>query len=99
MHLIVSWDIKTEEPAWGRVNATLVEALKPYSWVRPLTTFYVVPVTSEFDRLTLRDRLVKAAQAAAPTTVHIVISPAMSGGQYDGYLPKDYWQEIGKRSV
>ena len=99
MHIVVSWDIQTDAKSakWIEVNGKLREGLKGYSWVRPLTTFYVVRVASDADRTVIRDRLVEAAKPAG-ITVHIVISPAMAGGRYDGFLPKDTWGKLNERS-
>lgn len=97
MHIIVSWDIKTPKPKWDEIDEKLKEALTGYSWVRPLTTFYVVRTSGEVDRNLIRDRLVKVASSAG-ATVHIVISPTMSGGRYDGFLPSDAWPKLNERS-
>jgi len=97
MHVVVSWDISTGKPRWDEINERLKEGLSGYSWVRPLTTFYVVRIGSEADRAILRDRLVAVARSVAET-VYIVVSPAMAGGRYDGYLPKDTWPELNERS-
>lgn len=97
MHIVVSWDIKTKQPKWGEVDEKLKACLDGYSWVRPLTTFYVVKIGSESDRVQIRERLVNVAKSAGVTT-HIVVSPAMSGGRYDGYLPSDSWPKINARS-
>jgi hypothetical protein len=97
MHIIISWDISTKDKRWEEINEELKEALSSYSWVRPLSTFYVVRIVSEADRKTIRDRLVKVARSVSET-VHIILSPMMSGGQYDGFLPKDMWEKLSERS-
>lgn len=80
-----------------RAAGKLKESLRGYSWVRPLTTFYVVRTNSEADRSLIKDRLVEVASSAG-ATVHIVISPTMSGGRYDGFLPSDFWPTLNERS-
>jgi hypothetical protein len=97
MHIVISWDIKTGQPKWDEVDEALKKCLEGYSWVRPLTTFYVVKIGSETDRNLLRDRLTKVVQGAG-VTVHIVISPSMAGGRYDGFLPSDTWPKLNERS-
>jgi hypothetical protein len=98
MHIVVSWDIQTPKPRWDQVDEALKNALAGFSWIRPLTTFYVVRINSEVDRGTIRDRLVAAARAATGVTVHIVISPTMAGGRYDGLLPTDWWPQLNERT-
>lgn len=97
MHIVVSWDISTGKPRWDEIDKRLKEGLSGYSWVRPLTTFYVVRINSEADRAAIRERLVTVARSVSET-VHIVLSPAMSGGRYDGFLPKDTWPKLNERS-
>lgn len=97
MHLVISWDIKASKPKWDEVDEKLKACLEGYSWVRPLTTFYVVRTDSEADRAILKERLVAVARSAG-VTVHIVISPSMAGGRYDGFLPADSWEKLNKRS-
>lgn len=98
MHIVVSWDIKTTGPKWDEIDKNLKQCLDGYSWVRPLTTFYVLRIHSEADRGIMRDRLVAVAKATAGITVHIVISPTMAGGRYDGFLPSDAWPKLNERS-
>ena len=97
MHIVVSWDIKTAKPKWDEIDEKLKKCLEGYSWVRPLTTFYVVKTNAEADRTIIKDRLVAVAKGDS-ATVHIVVSPSMSGGRYDGYLPSDAWEKLNKRS-
>src|SRR5689334_19080889 len=98
MHIVISWDIMTAKPAWDDIDAKLRAGLEGYSWVRPLTTLYVVRISAERDRIAIRDRLNAIARAALPVTVHIVVSPAMTGGRYDGFLPQDSWTQLNQRS-
>lgn len=97
MHIVVSWDVSATSPRWNEIDQQLRERLGPLPWVRPLSTFYIVQISSEFDRLVLRDRLNDLADRTTET-IHIVISPAMSGGRYDGYLPADTWPTINART-
>ena len=97
MHLVISWDIKIGKPKWDEIDEKLKKCLDGYSWVRPLSTFYVVRTNSENDRTILKDRLVAVAKAET-VTVHIIVSPSMAGGRYDGYLPTDAWEKLNKRS-
>ena len=97
MHIVISWDISANTQRWEEINKKLKEGLSGYSWARPLSTFYVVKIASEVDRGIIRGRLIEIAKSVTET-VHIVISPMMSGGQYDGFLPKDMWAKLNERS-
>ena len=97
MHIVVSWDISNAGDRHSDLNKAMREGLNGYSWARPLTTFYVVRVESEADRATIRDRLLKVAEADS-ANITFVVSPVMAGGRYDGYLPNDMWEKLNKRS-
>lgn len=71
--------------------------IQPYLWVRPLSTFYVVKISGEPDRLAIQNSLVAVASSAG-AIVHFLITPPMIGGQYQGYLPTDNWPLINERT-
>lgn len=98
MHIVVSWDVKASGKQWDAINQSLKDQLAPYSWVRPLSTLYIVKVKGEEQRKSLKSALVEVAKSVNET-VHVVISPAMSSGTYDGFLPKGAWEKINKRTV
>lgn len=97
MHIAVTWDISASGARWNEINDQMREVLRPFSWVRPLTTFFVVRVNRGGDRDTIRDGLVAIAKSVAEQ-VHFVVSPIMSPGRYDGYLPQDMWSELNQRT-
>ena len=97
MHIIVSWDISASGERHSELNKKMREGLDGYSWARPLTTFYVVRIETEAARDTIQSRLELVAKTA-PEDVNFVVSPAMNGGRYNGFLPKDMWDKINKRS-
>ena len=97
MHVALSWDISASGDRWTKINDAMKEPIKGYSWVRPLTTFYVVKVQSTQDRDSLVDRLISVAKTF-PEKIHFVISPVMTGGGYSGWLPKELWELINQRT-
>lgn len=97
MHIAVSWDIKAENPRWGIINERLLEKIKPYSWVRPVNTFYVIKVDSVERRVEIVKSLTQAAQGV-PESVFFVVTPLMVGGRYDGLLPKENWDQLNERT-
>lgn len=97
MHIVVSWDIKAEGEQWKSLNAQLKECLSGYSWVKPLTTLYIVKVDDKEDRGLIKDSLAEVCRAN-PKLINLVISPAMQGGRYGGWLPKSMWPKIRERT-
>jgi hypothetical protein len=97
LHLQISWDIKASEPRWSQLNKTLSECLEGYSWVKPLKTTYIVQIPSLEARKEIRERLIAVCRTHT-NEINVLISPAMQGGQYSGWLPKDLWPKIQKRA-
>jgi hypothetical protein len=97
MHVMLSWDISAQGDRWKLIDKLMVEALKPHSWVRPLKTVYVLRLADEAERKALRERLIEAAKSV-PEKVLFLMTPAMAGGSYNGFLPSDAWPKIQERS-
>jgi hypothetical protein len=97
MYVVVSWDISASGEEWESINARLKDGLSNFSWARPLSTFYVVRITSEEERQTIQSRLLTVAKSVAKN-VHFLISPAMAGGRFTGFLPQDMWENLNERS-
>lgn len=100
MHIMVSWDITnaTEPGAWSMWNERLVETIRPYSWVRPLATVYVIQIANDSVRRTILEALTNVSRQHSGN-IHLVVSPAMAGGQYDGVLPQNLWSELNTRTL
>jgi hypothetical protein len=90
MHLVVSWDVAAG-PQRDDIVAALLEVLRPYPWVRPLTTFYIVRATGD-----QREAIVAGLLAVTerfPNRISLVVSPLMQGA-YAGALEAEQWQQI-----
>ena len=98
MHTIISWDIKAEGDEWEALNTSLRNCLDGYSWVKPLTTFYVVQLDDASERQELKDCLTEVCRAN-PKKINLIIAPAMEGGSYGGWLPKTLWPKIKQRTT
>lgn len=94
MHIAVSWDI-TDGPDRSELNERMVAVLNPYSWIRPLTTFYIIQ-TDVYGRQAIQDGLISVGRMY-PSRVHFLVSPLMSGG-YQGFLPNNLWAQINERT-
>jgi len=97
MHFVVSWDITAKGERWTAINNDLKSVIDKYSWARPLTTFYIVKVAGQSDWNVILSSLTAKANNHKET-IHIVMSPLMQGGQYNGMLPADMWEKINKRT-
>lgn len=94
MHIAVSWDI-TDGPDRTLISDRMIEVLKPYSWARPLTTYYVVD-TDVYGRQAIQDRLLEIGRTY-PSRVRFLVSPLMQGG-YQGFLTQEQWNAINERT-
>ncbi len=97
MHIAVSWDISASGDRWNDINNELKAVIAAYSWVKPLNTFYIIKIDAEPSRRSIKDQLIAVARKTTET-VHFVVTPVMSGGRYDGFLPKDTWELINQRT-
>jgi hypothetical protein len=99
MHFMATWRYQSQDvAARNKVNSEITTLLSPYSWVRPLEDTYVINVPDQAQYNLILTRLL-AIMNANPNVVHLLISPPMTGGQYGGYLPSNYWKDINARSV
>lgn len=96
MHFVVSWDLKSSGEKWTEQNEKMKAVLKPYSWVRPLSTFYIVKVNGQSDWDLIRNNL--TAVSESENKINFVMTPLMSGGSYNGMLPSKTWADINERS-
>src|SRR3989442_7762540 len=95
MHIAVCWYIGATGERHGLIDVAMKGALKGYSWVQPLGSYYVVKVGGEADRQKIQQSLLAVAKSV-PETVHYVISPLIPAGLYTGYLPQDTWPKLNE---
>jgi len=96
MHLAVFWQVAVSGEQAAAVEESLRDALKGYSWVNPLSSYYVVQVGGESDRQLIRERLVTFAKAN-PRAATFLITPVMKGN-YTGWLPGSAWPKLRERT-
>ncbi len=97
MHFVVSWDISASGERWKTLNDKMREKLSAYSWVRPLTTLYVVKVASQETWDSILTALTDVCKEN-PKEINFIMTPLMNGGQYNGWLPEGTWKEVNERS-
>jgi len=95
MHISLCWNIFAGNEAQKKTAEEALQAeLKGYSWVRPLSTFYVVKIASGEERDQLVGRLIAVAKQS-PVRINFIVTPALTGpGGYNGWLPRSLWQKI-----
>jgi hypothetical protein len=100
MHIIVSWDLYGTDAVKKEMGDELRAQLKGFSWVRPLTAFYIIKLNEPEDRQTLREKLVGVARRRKEQgqRITMVISPVIVAGSYSGFLSKDLWEKINLRT-
>lgn len=97
MHIIVSWDIKSESNEWLEINKELRDCLKGFSWAKPLKTFYIVKIDSSEERELIRLSLLEVCRKN-PKILNLLISPIIEEEKYSGWLPKPMWDKIRERT-
>lgn len=99
MHTVVAWEIL---PALqfraDEIERALLAELKPYSWVRPLKhPFYIVKIGSESERGKLFEKLNDVAKRYS-SEMYFFIGPSIPSTRYNGWLPREMWDNINKRT-
>ncbi|MDR3303998.1 MAG: hypothetical protein LBS86_06265 [Treponema sp.] len=97
MHIIVSWDISDDDD-WDKIDEELKQCIMDYSWVKPLTTFYIIQIDDSAERSKIKKSLLNICQKYK-TDINIVISPIIEEGRYAGWLPKKIWSAIKERTA
>ena len=99
MHIIISWDIKNSDSSdeWDFLNEELRECIKEYSWVKPLSTFYIIKLDSENERKKIRNSIITLCKKNKGK-MNVVISPILEEGKYSGWLPHSMWDKIRERT-
>lgn len=93
MHFVLSYDLSATGERRSSIEERIDNILSPYRHVRRLTTFFIIHIQNEAQWEAIRSSLTALAQEI-PETLHFIMSPAMSGGQYNGILQKGEWDEI-----
>lgn len=100
MHFIAVFEIFGSQALRDEISKELRQQFQGFSWVRPLDETYIVEIRSPEDRDEIRQKLVAIAKArkANNQRVRMLIGPAIEGGGYGGFLPKDMWAKINTKT-
>ncbi len=94
MHTVFSYDLQI--PAGTRrqeIESRIEAILQPYTYVRRLTTFYIIHVATEAEWTALLNSLTALSREISET-FRFIMSPPMDGGRYNGILARGDWDEI-----
>ncbi len=97
MHFVLTYDIHSSGQERSNIENQINEVINQYSWVKPLTTTYVVNVAGQNQW----DLILNALQNISrnnPSKLNFLMTPLMSGGRYNGMLNENLWIEINNRS-
>jgi len=97
MHAVLTWDNNAPDDKRQQVEALILAALQPYSWVRPLKSAVVVVLPNEPARIALGNDLIMKSRSVNDQFIFF-ISPLVLGAQYYGYLPADSWPKLAELS-
>lgn len=93
MHFVLTYDLSLKDEERRDAEERIDEVLSPYQHTRKLTTFFIIHVNSYSDWTLIRSNMSEIAQDLNGA-LHYIMSPLMSGGRYDGYLPQNDWNDI-----
>ncbi len=71
------------------------EVLRPFSWFKPLTTYYIVK-TEVVGRQQIIDGLTELSRRY-PGRIRFVVTPLMQG-RYQGILKSEEWVDLNERT-
>lgn len=99
MHFVLSYYLPLEEGARRNEIVSKIEGYLPAdNYVKRLNTFYVVHINSEAEWNVILTNLSNLSKGI-PEDLHFIMSPCMTGGRYNGILPKTEWDAINNLSV
>jgi hypothetical protein len=97
MHFVFTYDLSATGERRKQIEEELDTYLKPYAWVRRLSTFYIIKVNSTLEWENLLKQL-QGYSNSLPEKFHFIMSPPMTGGTYNGILTEGLWDDINKIS-
>jgi hypothetical protein len=98
MHIMLAWDITAKDDRAKAISGEMKSALDGFSWVRVLRNVFILKIDAVEDRDNLHEKLKRvASEVGEDEKVNFIISPALEGGRYQGWLPKRLWPKINAR--
>ncbi|MCX8093035.1 MAG: hypothetical protein N3E50_02560 [Candidatus Goldbacteria bacterium] len=87
MHFTISWDIQAEPELEKRIHNLLLDTLKKHAIfvAEPLSKYFIVKIDIE-PKWHLILKMLKGICTMYKGKINFVMSPPMTGGQYNGEL-------------
>ncbi len=96
MHFIVAWDMDASGKRELEIVKQLESCLTDYAWVSPVNNVYIIGARNSVDYIKVRNGLTRMMKQFPDDEVNFIMGPIMKGGQYDGLLPEDVWDDVNK---
>jgi hypothetical protein len=97
MHFVLTYDIHSTGQTRSNIENQISAVINQYSWVKPLTTTFVVNVQGQAQWDIILNALTNISRNN-PSSLNFLMTPLMSGGRYNGMLNENLWVEINNRS-
>lgn len=93
MNFVLTYDLKLEGQQRKNIEDRIDLVLQSYRYSKALPTFYVIHVDSfaQWEQI-LAGLTVIARELSG--SFYFIMSPPVSGGRYNGYLPTTLWNTI-----
>jgi hypothetical protein len=96
--MLVAWEVKGQSPPADAIDREMLDALRGESFAKAFDRAYVVRIDTVKDRDRLRERL-KGVASSHSSFVNLIVTPPIDSPiRYDGWLPKNRWPEIRRRT-
>lgn len=97
MHFVLSYDLSIESGPQRTQIVNQIEGILPENnYVRRLSTFYIVHVETNEEWQRILNEMTTLSRNTSQ--LNFIMSPLMSGGMYNGYIPQNQWAAINQLS-
>lgn len=93
MHFVLSYDLSAQGERRTQIEEEIINVFAQLRFVRRLTTFFIIHVEDQNQWEQIRQNLTEIARRI-PENFFFIMSPLMSFGRYNGFLPQQEWDEI-----
>lgn len=93
MHFVLSYDLSAEGNRRTEIEQEIISVINPFRTVHGLSTFYIIHVDNPTQWESIRENLTNIARRI-PENFFFIMTPLMSVGRYNGFLPQTLWNDI-----
>lgn len=101
MHVFVAWEHFEEPIEAERVDSYMLDLFVDNDYAKALNRLYIVKVEDDVAAKALQAKLIDKVRSARESwpTLNIVISSAIPGGRYNGFIPRSRWKSINEKAA